>query len=142
MEEIMKNVSAGEGNIALAQNMYAAYFHGDLPAIMAALAPDIDWESIGPRSGYPIFGPRSGVAEVEQLFRQLQDVHEFTEFSPRTFLAGGDEVAVLGHYAFTIRKNGRKVASDWAHVFTIRDGKVTKFREHTDSAQFVAAYRA
>jgi len=48
---------------------------------------------------------------------------------------------VLGHYAFTIAHNGRKVASDWAHVFTVRGGKVVKFREHTDSAKMAEANR-
>ena len=48
---------------------------------------------------------------------------------------------MLGHYAFTISHNRRVVASDWAHAFTIRDGKVAKFREHTDSAKIVDANR-
>jgi hypothetical protein len=34
-----------------------------------------------------------------------------------------------------------RVASDWVHVFTIRNRKVTKFREFNDTAQFAQAYR-
>ena len=138
----MKNVSSTEANIALVQGMYAAFFRGDLASVLAACAPDIDWESIGPRKGYPIFGPRHGTAEVEEFFGSLREVHHFSEFSPNEFLASGDTVVVLGHYAFTINRNDRKVATDWAHAFTIRDGKVVKFREHTDSARIVDAYRA
>jgi uncharacterized protein len=48
---------------------------------------------------------------------------------------------VLGHYAWKIRKTGRAVASDWVHVFTLHNGKVTKFREFNDTAQFAEAYR-
>ena len=40
-----------------------------------------------------------------------------------------------------MKRNGRKLATPWAMVFTIHDGKVTAFREHTDSAKFVEAYR-
>jgi len=138
----MKNVSTTEANIALVQGMYAAFFKGDLPNVLAACAPDIDWESIGPRKGYPIFGPRRGTAEVKEFFGSLVEVHHFSEFSPNEFLASGDTVVVLGHYAFTINRNDRKVATNWAHAFTIRDGKVVKFREHTDSARIVDAYRA
>jgi hypothetical protein len=47
----------------------------------------------------------------------------------------------MGHYAWTIKKTGRKVAADWIHVFTIKDGKVTAFREFTDTAQFAEAFR-
>jgi steroid delta-isomerase-like uncharacterized protein len=141
MEEFMKNVSTTEANIALVQGMYSAFFKRDLASIIATCTPDIDWESIGPRNGYPIFGPRHGTGEVEQFFHTLAEVHQFNEFSPQEFLAAGDIVVVLGHYAFTINHNGRKVASDWAHAFTIRDGKVVKFREHTDSGKIAEANR-
>jgi ketosteroid isomerase-like protein len=33
------------------------------------------------------------------------------------------------------------MASDWAHIFTIRDGKVVKFREFLDTAVAAEAYR-
>ena len=137
----MKTVSTAEANIALVQSMYTAFFKRDLASIFAACTPDIDWESIGPRKGYPNLGPRRGVGEVEQFFQTLAEVHQFSEFSPKEFLASGETVVVLGHYAFTISHNRRVVASDWAHAFTIRDGKVAKFREHTDSAKIVDANR-
>ena len=49
---------------------------------------------------------------------------------------------MLGSYSLTIKKTGRPVKSEWAHVFTLRDGKVTRFREHTDTAQFAEGYRS
>jgi len=76
-------------------------------------APDIDWESIGPRKDFPLFGPRNGPAEVAQFFHDLPNIHEFSEFAPREFLARRHTVVALGHYAFTFNHNGRKVATDW-----------------------------
>ena len=137
----MKTVSTTEANIALAQSVYAAYGRGDMAAMFDLMAPDIDWESIGPRKDYPLFGPRLGKAEAEGFFHLMPTLHQFSEFSPNEFLAGGDKVAVLGHYALTMNRSGRKMASDWVHVFTIKDGKVTRFREHTNTAKFVEAYR-
>jgi steroid delta-isomerase-like uncharacterized protein len=137
----MKNFANAEANIALVQGLYSAFFKRDLASIIAACAPDVEWESIGPRDAYPIFGPRHGIAAVEQFFRTLAEVHHFNEFSPQEFLASGDMVVVLGHYAFTISHNGRKVASDWAHAFTISEGKVVRFREHTDSGKIADANR-
>ena len=78
----MKNVSSTEANIALVQSMYAAFGRGDIPAIVAACAPDIAWEVVGPAKDFPLFGVRHGSAEVERFFRQLPEVHAFTEFSP------------------------------------------------------------
>ena len=48
---------------------------------------------------------------------------------------------MLGDYAITLKKTGKKMESDWAHIFTIRDGKVTRFREFLDTAQAAEAYR-
>ncbi|MBI4365926.1 MAG: ketosteroid isomerase, partial [Deltaproteobacteria bacterium] len=52
-----------------------------------------------------------------------------------------DKVFVLGSYAGKIKKTGRKFACEWAHVFTFAGGKVSRFREFTDTTQFVAGYR-
>lgn len=138
----MKNVSSTEANIALVQSMYAAFGRGDIAAIVTACSADIDWEVVGAAKDYPLFGARHGSAEVERFFRQLSEVHRITEFSPENFAAGGDTVVALGHYSFAFNHNGRKVATEWAHAFTLRGGKVAKFREYTDSAQMVEAYRA
>src|SRR4029078_13689624 len=39
-----------------------------------------------------------------------------------------------------IRQTGKSVATEWAHVFTLKNGKVVRFREHTDTAQLAAAF--
>ena len=49
---------------------------------------------------------------------------------------------MLGSYALKMKKTGKPVACEWVHVFTFRDGKVTHWREHTDTAQFAEAWRA
>jgi ketosteroid isomerase-like protein len=64
------------------------------------------------------------------------------EFTPQEFFAAEDRVFVLGRYSWNIRKTGRAVSINWVHVFTLRNGKVTKFREFNDTAQFAEAYRS
>ena len=53
----------------------------------------------------------------------------------------GEKVFALGYYEVTVKNTGRRIGSDWIHVFTIRDGKVTSFREFTDTAQAAEAWR-
>jgi ketosteroid isomerase-like protein len=48
---------------------------------------------------------------------------------------------VTGYYAATLKKTGRRAASEWVHIFTFRDGKVTKLREFLDTASFIEANR-
>ncbi len=128
-------------NVAFIQSLYAAFGRGEIATIIAALAPDVDWTITGRREDYPLMGVWKGQAGVQEFFTSIPKYQDFTEFSPREFLADGDRVVVLGHYAATIKTNGAKMASDWCHVFTIRGGKIAAFREFTDTAGFVRAYR-
>ena len=105
------------------------------------LTPDPDWHVIGRPEYYSTIGRRKGPAGVQEFFRLVGELQQTDAFEPREFYVSGDKVFVMGHYAWTIKKTGRKVAADWIHVFTIKDGKVTTFREFTDTTQFAAAFR-
>ena len=129
-------------NIALVQSLYAAFGRGDVAEIIAGLAPEVDWQTVGRKSDYPVFGPRLGATDLQEFFQLVAENEEFADFTPREFHAADDKVFVLGSYTLTMRKTGEPVACDWVHVFTLRDGKVMRFREHTDTAQFTEGYAA
>jgi ketosteroid isomerase-like protein len=128
-------------NVTFVQSLYAAFARGDIATIVAGLAPDVDWRVNGNRSDYPLFGSRKGPREVQAFFEDIPKLQDFSEFTPREFLAAGERVFVLGHYAATIRKTGRKAETDWVHIHTVRDGKVAAFAEFTDTAQFAQAWK-
>jgi ketosteroid isomerase-like protein len=54
-------------------------------------------------------------------------------------LDAGDTAIGHGYYSGTYRKNGERVRAQFAHFFTFRDGKVVKFQQYTDTAQFLQA---
>jgi ketosteroid isomerase-like protein len=128
-------------SVTLVQSLYAAFQRGDVAPIIAALAPDFAWHSHGRPEDYPTLGARKGPQEVQKFFQTVAENQAPIDFSPRDYDAVGDKVFVRGHYAWTIRKTGRKAASDWIHIFTIKAGKVVAFDEFTDTAQFAAALR-
>jgi ketosteroid isomerase-like protein len=128
-------------NITFVQGLYAAFGKGDIATVVAGAAPDVDWVVNGSRKDFPTFGAWHGAGEVKKFFDSVGQHQESKVFSPQEFYAADDRVFVLGHYEWVIRKTGRTVASDWVHVFTIRGGKVAKFREFNDTAKFVEAYR-
>lgn len=49
-------------------------------------------------------------------------------------------VVAVGWYKATVKATRRSMASDWVMVFTIRDGRIVRFREFTDTAALVRAY--
>ncbi len=130
-----------QADVSLIQSLYAAFGRGDIATIIAALAPDVDWRLNGSRSDHPLLGSWQGQKGVQAFFDELAQVQDFSEFSPREFFAAGDRVFVLGRYAATMRKTGRKAACDWLHMFTVRGGKVVAFLEFTDTAEFARAWK-
>jgi ketosteroid isomerase-like protein len=128
-------------NITFIQSMYTAFSKGDIATIIANVTPDVDWRVNGSRQDFPTMGDWRGAAEVQKFFAAISQHQESREFTPKEFFAADDHVFVIGHYDWKIRKTGRTAASDWVHIFTIRDGKVVKFREFNDTAKFAEAYR-
>jgi hypothetical protein len=130
-----------QANIAIVQSLYAAFLRGDVTTVVHGAAPDIHWEIVGRREDYPLLGVRSGHAAMQEFFASLAQLQDVSEFTPLEFDATGDKVFVRGRSAMTIRRSGQSVASEWCHIFTLRDGKVTRFQEFTDTAQYAEAYR-
>ena len=128
-------------NTQIVQGAYAAFGRGDVQGILNLLADDVDWEGvIGAAPYVPTAGRRRGKAAVAEFFSTLAATTSFQKFEPREFVAQGDKVVALGHYALTALSTGRSTASDWAMVFTIQNGKMTHFREFTDSAAINAVF--
>jgi len=70
------------------------------------------------------------------LARQQDVIH----FEPKEFIANDEKVVALGNYEWKVKSTGRTFGSDFAHIFTVRDGKIVRFQEITDSAAAAAAY--
>lgn len=131
-----------QANVAHVQSLYAAFGRGDVAAIIAGLTPNVDWETVGRQKDFPTLGPRKGAAQVQEFFKLVAENEDFSDFTPREFYAADDKVFVLGSYNLKVKTTGKPVASEWVHVFTLQDGKVARFREHTDTAQLAEAFAA
>jgi ketosteroid isomerase-like protein len=129
------------GNVQVVKDAYAAFLRGDIEGVLALVDDNVDWHGVkGTDGAAPHAGARRGRAAVATFFQQVADSTEFTRFEPREFIAQGDQVAVIGDYAARVKGNGRSIACDWVMVFDVRNGRITRFREWTDSAQLVRAY--
>jgi ketosteroid isomerase-like protein len=128
-------------NMTLVQSLYDAFGRGDIATIIGALTPDVHWQMHGREQDFPTIGEWRGPERVQEFFRTVAENLEAIEFTPRELHGAADKVFVLGRYRWKVRKTGSPVASDWCHVFTVRNGKVAAFREFTDTATLAAAYR-
>jgi ketosteroid isomerase-like protein len=128
-------------NTQIVQDAYAAFGRGDITALLGYLTDDVRWQPVmGTASHVPFSGERNGKSEVAEFFRQVASTEDFQQFEPREFVAQGDKVVALGHYRAVTKPTGRSFESDFVMVFTLRDGKVARFQEFTDSAGINAAF--
>lgn len=127
-------------NAKLIQQCYDAFGRGDIPALLAQFSENIEWRSVAVE-GSPFAKEYRGHNEVARFFKQLDEVEEITRFEPREFIAQGERVVVLGSYAAKVKATGRTYESDWAHVFSVKDGKVIRMQEYADTAVMAKAYQ-
>jgi len=119
-------------NPELVRNLYDALARGDVPTVLAGLDPGVEWteaEGIPYRGTY--IGPE---AVLNGVFARLATEWDGFQVTPREHIDGGDQVVTLGRYAGAYKATGKAFEADFAHVWTLRDGKVIRFRQYVDSA--------
>jgi ketosteroid isomerase-like protein len=128
-------------NLDLVRRGYEAFGRGDIDALLELLTEDIEWTSPGPPE-LPTAGTRRGRQQVAEFFQAVDQVFEIQRFEPKSFIAQGDVVVVLGSDTASIKATGKVLTDEWAHAFTIRDGKIAAMREYLDTAAVVAELQA
>lgn len=121
------------------EDLYAAFGRGDIPFVLGALDAEIEWweaENFIYADKNPYRGPQSVLGGV---FMRLGTEWEGFAVAPEEVLDAGDTVVGRGHYSGKHRQTGREVRAQFAHVFKFKDGKVVKFQQYTDTAQFQKA---
>ena len=118
---------------AVVQQAYEAFGRQDVPAILKLVAEEVDWEFVGPAS-LAYAGRRRNHKEVAAFFADIPRADDIHTFEPREFIAAGEHVTVLGSESATAVETGTKFQSEWVHVFTVKKGKVTRWRGFANTA--------
>ena len=127
-------------NTGLVQQAYDYFQSGDIPTLLGLLSEDVKWLIPGPER-VPTSGNWHGREQVGRFFQTLSDTLEVQQFEPREFVAQDEKVVALGHYVWHVKSTGGEWESDFAHVFTVRGGTVTRFQEYTDNTALANAFR-
>jgi ketosteroid isomerase-like protein len=127
-------------NTQIIQDAYQKFGTGDIQGLLTLMAEDIKW-TVPEIENAPFAGSREGVSKVAAFFTELTESEDITRFEPLEFIAQNDKVVVLGESAATVKATGRSYETDWVHVFTLNDGKVTEFTEFFDNAAATRAFQ-
>jgi len=120
-------------NISVVKGIYQAFGTGDIPAVIAAMSPDIEWneaENFPYSDGNPYVGADAILGGV---FARIASEWDGFHVEPEQFLDAGDTVIMLGRYAGTWRGTGTAMNPQAAHIWTVADGKVVRFQQLIDT---------
>jgi uncharacterized protein len=129
-------------NVDLVKKLYAAFAKGDIDTLIDHLTTEsvfrFDAPSVIPYAGEH----RTPAAIRDGFFGSLAKSVSDQVLSPEEFVAQDDKVVMIGRYKATVSATGKTVDQAVVHVFTIKDGKVSRFLSFTDSARAAEAYTA
>ncbi len=114
------------------QSVYHSFSIGNIPAVLAVMAPDIRWtEAEGGPYGGVFIGPD---AVLENVFMKLGGEWDGYAAVPTEFLSQGETVVVLGNYSGVYKKTGKGFSAPYVHVWRFRGGLAVEFQQYTDTA--------
>ena len=107
----------------------------DAPGALGLMATDIQWTTMW---HYKV-EDRGPAAVAEGLFKPL--MAEWASFSlvPTEFITEGETVVSLGAFKGVHGVTGKTCEARYAHVWTVRDGKITTFRQYIDTLAIAQA---
>ncbi len=120
------------------QDFYAALGRGDVAAVLGLLDPQVEWTEA---ERFPYYsgtwhGPQ---AVLENLLKRLaQDWNDFSA-TPDDFLVDGNRIVTFGVYAGKYKRTGKSMTAPFAHLWTVRGGKLVSFLMYTDTAKILEA---
>ena len=114
------------------RRQYLASAAGDLEALRATLAPDVEWTEM---AGFPLAGtyrtPDGVTANVmEQLGKDWSDWIAHDD----TYVVDGENVVVLARYTARNNATGKNLNARVAHHFVVRAGHIVRFEQFVDTA--------
>jgi ketosteroid isomerase-like protein len=120
-------------NVALVKGIYQAFAAGDVPAVLAAMSPDIEWneaENFPYADGNPYRGPD---AVLSGVFARIGGDWDGFAVAPGQFHDAGDTVVMTGRYTGTWKATGKAMNPQVAHIWTLEGGKVVRFQQLVDT---------
>lgn len=117
------------------RDFYDKLSKGDAPGALGLMASDIEWTTMW---HYKVDG-RGPEKVAEGLFKPL--MAEWSSFSlvPTEFITENENVVSLGDFTGIHGSTGKASNARYAHVWTVRDGKITAFRQYIDTLAIAEA---
>ena len=127
-------------NLQVVEAMYAAFATGDVPGVVSRLSDDIVWneaENFPYADNNPYVGPDAVVSGVFGRIMEDWEYWNLVEIQLREM--SGDGVLSTGRYQAKNKATGKSISAQFAHVWTLENGKATRFQQYADTLQVTEA---
>ncbi|MEL7037124.1 MAG: nuclear transport factor 2 family protein [Cyanobacteria bacterium J06592_8] len=126
-------------NLEIIKNLYKAFECGDISTILEILDTEVEWiESEGIPYGGVFIGHEAVLQGVfEKIAAEWDNFQAITE----EFIDAGDTIITLGFDRGTYKATGKTMQAATASFWTLKAGKVIKFRQYIDTLKVVSAIR-
>lgn len=126
--------------IDIVRGFYDALGRGDVTGVLGRLHDKLEWTEA---ERFPYYSGtwRSPQEVLDKLLVPL--TRDWDGFSAKVhdFIAEGGRVVSLGVYSGTFKATGKSMTSPFAHVWTVRDGRLASFNMYTDTAKVLEALK-
>ena len=115
------------------RRQYLASAAGDLEALRATLADDVEWTEM---AGFPLAGTyRTPEGVTSSVMEKLgADWDDWTAHDD-TYVVAAENVVVLARYTARNKATGKDIDVRVAHHFTVRGGAIVRFEQFVDTAK-------
>ncbi|SEI16730.1 MULTISPECIES: nuclear transport factor 2 family protein [unclassified Leifsonia] len=119
------------------RRQYLASAAGDLDALRATLAPDVEWTEM---AGFPLAGTyRTPEGVTSHVMEKLgEDWQDWTAHDD-TYIVDGENVVVLARYTAIHRTTRKPLNVRVAHHFVVRGRLIVRFEQFVDTAKVLEA---
>jgi ketosteroid isomerase-like protein len=128
-------------NLDVILGIYESFRRGDIPAILSTIDPQGDLHFEG-SSAIPWTGLWRGIDGWTRFFQAVGENLDEVTLAMEPFAVQGDNVVVAGRYQGRVKSTGKRIDSPLVHLWTLRNGKVVRCVEVTNTAAEAAACTA
>lgn len=129
-----------QNNIATMRMAYDSFARGDYASL--PFDPQIEWNEPDVEGLWSAGTHRGVDSVIKDVFEPISDKFDNFRLQCDEFLDAGDRVVVTGRFLGRGRDTGNELNAPFAHIWTLRNGKVTSFRDYSDTANWLhALYR-
>ena len=124
--------------VGVIRSFYDKLKVGDAAGALNLMSHDIEWIAMW---HYKVNG-RGPEHVAEGLFKPLAAEWSSFALTPSEFIVDGDTVVSLGRFSGVHGTTGQQVEAGYAHVWTVQEGKITRFRQYIDTLAIADARRS